>query len=85
MIEFTKTVEIPVLSGTATIILDGRATTVMKNDVIIVNYDTKVDWWMKWLIKSSVIERRVSVWDEDQRRLHLTANDESSLRNASIE
>lgn len=82
MKQYADIMEIPVISGSAIVVLDGNATHIMKNDSLIITYKVKMSWWLRWLIRDISIERtpgaeRVSDIDGTKEL--------SSLRNASIE
>lgn len=82
MKQYADIMEIPVISGSAVVVIDGNATHIMQHDSLIITYKVKMSWWLRWLIRDISIERtpgaeRVSDIDGTKEL--------SSLRNASIE
>ena len=82
MKQYTDILEIPVINGTAIVMLHGKPTHIMKNDSLVITYRVNMSWWLRRLIKNISIDcvpgmERVS--DIDGTR------ELSSLGNASVE
>lgn len=52
---------IPVVSGSAVVIINGMETNILTYDEIHVTYEVKIRWWLRWLVReveiSPTIER----------------------------